>query len=88
MDGSGVGMLGGWGSKSHFEVTRGVTNAMEVCRSSAMGVVLAKAANLEVHSAPTPGARQTLQSALQLGPLDALAACRDVRSPPPTCCRS
>jgi len=79
---------GGWGSKSHFEARRGVMNAMEVCRSSAMGVVLAKAANLEVHSAPTPGARQTLQPALQPGPLDALAACRAVGSPLPTCCRS
>ena len=36
---------GGWGSKSHFEASRGVTNAMGVCRSSAMGVVLAKAAS-------------------------------------------
>ena len=88
MNGSGVGMLGGWGSKSHFETTRGATNAMEVCRSSAMGAVLAKAANLEVHSAPTPGAQQTLQPALQPGPLDALAACRAVGSPPLTCCRS
>jgi len=35
---------GGWGSKSYFEATCGATNAMEVCRSSAMGVVLAKAA--------------------------------------------
>jgi len=38
----------GWGSKSHFEATRGVTNAKEVCRSSAMGIVLAKAAPAEV----------------------------------------
>ena len=29
---------GGWGSKSYFEATCGATNAMEVCRSSAMGV--------------------------------------------------
>ena len=27
---------GGWGSKSYFEVTCGVMNAMEVCRSSAI----------------------------------------------------
>ena len=44
---------GWWGSKSHFETTCGATNAMEVCQSSAMGVVLAKAVNFEVHSVPT-----------------------------------
>ena len=76
---------GGWGSKSHFEATRGVTNAMEVCQSSAMGVVLAKAVNFNVHSVPTSWGRQTLESALQLGFLDVRAACRAVGSPPPTC---
>jgi len=57
----------GWGCKSHFEATCGARGAMEVCRSSAMNVVLAKAGNFEVHSAPTSWDQLTLQSALLLG---------------------
>ena len=36
----------GWGSKSHVEATCGAMDAMEGWRSSAMGAVLAKAADV------------------------------------------
>jgi len=64
----------GWGCKSHFEATCGARDAMEVCRLSAMNVVLVN--------------RPTLQASLWFGFPDVRATCRAVVHPPPTCCCS